>query len=78
MPNKTIYLKAIKEIEENAGFSFIFDAGNNPLLGLLYSIIPVPYFYLTPLIPFMYLFFLLLARLFKKYPTGDLSTNKKD
>ncbi len=67
----TLLLKHFDVISQNASFSFIFDAGGNPLLSLLYSVIPVPYLYLTPLIPFMFLFFWALALLFKNYRLNE-------
>ena len=63
----TLLLRHLGVVAQNASFSFIFDADGNPLLAFLYSLIPVPYFYLLPLIPFAFLFFWGLAQLFKNY-----------
>lgn len=46
-------------------FSFIYDTMKVWLFDLCYSIIPFPYFYLYPILPMLYGFFLGLTRIFK-------------
>lgn len=48
-------------------YSFIYDTYGIGLLEWLYELIPYPYFYLYPLIPFMFGFFCFLAWAFRKY-----------
>lgn len=47
--------------------SFIYKSGNTFPLKQLYDLIGVPYFYLWPLIPVVYIFFRLQAFLFRNY-----------
>lgn len=48
-------------------YSFIYNTIGVPVLDWFWALIPVPYFYLYPLIPFMIGFFYLLAHLFRNY-----------
>ena len=48
-------------------YSFIYDTDGIGVFEMLYKLIPVPCFYLVPLIPFMIGFFWLLARIFQNW-----------
>lgn len=50
-------------------FSFLFETGKIGLLDMLWSLIPVPYFYLYPLMLLLFGFFWVWARLFRDYKT---------
>lgn len=54
-------------IDIGDGWSFIYDPMGAPILKQLYDLIKVPYFYLFPMIPLLYLFFRFLCFCFKKY-----------
>jgi hypothetical protein len=54
-------------IPPGSSYSFIFDTEGIPVFDMLYELIPVPCFYLVPLIPVMAGFFSLLAWAFKRY-----------
>lgn len=75
----TYVLKVRGVLSANAGFSFVFDPGGVDLLEFLYRLIPIPYVYLYPLVPFMYAFFRLLAWAFRNYrvePFAQAKTKK--
>ena len=63
----TEWLHTTGKLPESTTFSYIYDPEGVGLLELLYEWIPVPCFYLVPLIPPMLGFFWLLALLFKNY-----------
>ena len=73
---QTILIK-YEIITINNSFSYIFNTKGNPLFNFLYNLIPVPFFYLLGLVPFMFLFFILLARIFKNYKTEPFTLFKK-
>ena len=52
---------------EDIGYSFIYNTHGIVVFDWLYSLIPVPYFYLYPLIPLVTFCFYLFALAFKKY-----------
>ena len=56
-------------LPEDTSFSFIFETGKIGLLDMLWDLIPVPYFYLYPMMLLMVAFFWVWARLFKNYKT---------
>lgn len=63
-------------ITVETSFSFIYDTMKVWLLDLCYSIIPYPYFYLYPILPMLFGFFWLLARLCKKYKVEEFKYKK--
>ena len=62
----TEWLHATDKLAESTTFSYIYDPAGVGLLEGLYKLIPVPCFYLVPLIPPMLGFFWLLTWIFKK------------
>ena len=61
-----------KILTVESSFSFIFTPDKIPVFEFLYKIIPVPYFYLYPIIPLLILFFIGLSRIFKNYKVSDI------
>lgn len=51
--------------------SYTMRSGSVMILKPLYALIPVPFVYLLPLAPFVYLLFWLLARLFRRHQVTD-------
>ena len=64
----TEWLHSIGELAPTKTFSYVHDPAGIGLLEWLYELIPVPCFYLIPLIPPMLGFFYLLALAFEKLP----------
>lgn len=54
-------------ITQDKNFSFVYNSSGLPILDTLYKLIPIPYLYLYPILPFMIMFFYLLSKIFKKY-----------
>ena len=63
----TEWLHATGKLAESTTFSYVYDPKGVPPLEWLHKLIPVPCFYLAPLIPAMLGFFWLLTRIFKNY-----------
>ncbi|MBR5137096.1 MAG: YwaF family protein [Clostridia bacterium] len=55
------WLHSTGALAQNVSFSFIHDPGKIPFLVWFYKLIPMPYFYLFPLIPIMFGYFWVLA-----------------
>lgn len=54
-------------ISQNKNFSFIYNSEGVLILTMLYKLIPIPYIYLYPILPFMICFFYILSKIFNKY-----------
>lgn len=54
-------------------FSYVFKQDGILIFKLLYRLIPYPYFYLYPLLPVLYLFFRLFARMMRRYRTAPFA-----
>lgn len=52
-------------------YSFIYDTYGIGIFDFLYSLIPLPFLYLVPIMPFMVLFFFFLAWAFNSYKVKD-------
>ena len=63
----TEWLHATGKLPEATTFSYVYDPEGVGLLEWMYGLIPVPCFYLVPLIPAMLAFFWLLTWLFRNY-----------
>lgn len=63
----TEWLHITGKLPETTTFSYIYDPKGVGLLEWMYGLIPVPCFYLVPLIPAMLAFFWLLTWLFRNY-----------
>ena len=63
----TTLLIKLEVIPSGSSYSFIFDTEGIPVFETLYKLIPVPCFYLLPLVPVMAGFFSLLVVAFKRY-----------
>ena len=63
----TEWLHETGKLAESTTFSYVYDPKGVGLLEWLFGLIPVPCFYLAPLIPPMLAFFWLLTKIFGKY-----------
>lgn len=54
-------------------FSYVFKQDGILIFQLLYRLIPYPYFYLYPLLPVLYFFFRLYARMMRRYRTAPFA-----
>ena len=54
-------------ITQSKNFSFVYNSSGLPILNILYKLIPIPYLYLFPILPFVIMFFYILSKLFEKY-----------
>lgn len=67
----SLYLMRYQNYPRERTFSFVFTPEENFILEFLYSIIPLYFFYLTPLLPILIGIFYLLARVFKNYQVSE-------
>ena len=73
----TEWLHATGKIPESTTFSYIYDPAGIPPLEMLYKLIPVPCFYLAPLILPMLGFFWLLAHMFRNHEVQPYFKKRK-
>jgi len=73
----TEWLHAVGKVPLTQTFSYVYDPAGVGLLEWMYGLIPVPCFYLAPLIPPMLGFFWVLTRIFKRYAVGPFAVKKK-
>ena len=73
----TEWLHGVGKLPLSQTFSYVYDPAGVGLLEWMYGLIPVPCFYLAPLIPPMLGFFWVLTRIFKRYAVGPFAVKKK-
>ncbi len=73
----TEWLHAAGKLPMDTTFSFVYSPDGVSVLQWLYSMIPMPFFYLVPLAVPMLVFFWLLSHLFRNYPVQPYSGKKK-
>ena len=73
----TEWLHDIGKISQNTTFSYVYDPSGIPPLVWLHELIPVPCFYLAPLIPPMIGFFWWLTYLFRNSNAAYIQKKKK-
>ena len=73
----TEWLHATGALAKTTTFSYVYDPTGVGLLEWMYKLIPVPCFYLIPLIPPMLLFFWGLTVLFKNYKVQPYGAKRK-
>lgn len=61
------WLMSAGKLTVKTSYSFVYDTSGIGVFELLYKLIPMPFFYLIPLLPVMVAFFWVMARLFRNY-----------